>query len=889
MESFLSHFSEKTKSLFVVRIDKNGRFSYINKHYAHYFGIEKNLIIGSLSSNGIIEQDLPKLNEVVKFCFNNPGQIISTELTKIINSIEFSANWEFMGVTDDNNCIIEILGVGYDTTKRKKLEKDQKVSKDLMNAIFEQSFEGVFLMLFNEPLILNENENLEHITETLYYKPVIKKVNKIFCDQYNATEEQMLGRCLSDFFPDETAGKALMYQVLKHENFAAETIEKTVTGEDIIIAGNYRVIKDDEGRIIGHFGVQRDVTLNRYHEKLLRESEEKYRLIAEKTSDGIVIFDSENKISYCSPAYLKQLGYSIIEELNGNAARIQQLIHPEDRDKVEQLLQKAEQEKLSELFYSYRILRKDNTYIWREDHATFVYDSFKNLQRTYVVCRDITERKLKEEENKRLKNFLEQAGRLAKVGAFDIDLVNNTAYWSNAISEILEIDGLLEKNLEEAVELFTKGPDKVKISSTIAKALQTGEKYEVEFTLVTGKNNSRNVKVIGQPEMIEGFCYRLYGTITDITEDVQQKTNLKEITQRLEYVLDKMQDVVWSTALPDYKLIYITPSVEKLFETEAAEFYKDTNIWIENIHPGDKWVVAKINSDLETKGHYEYAYRMLLKNGKLKWVNNKGYLIRDELGVPIRIDGVISDISDKKALEFQQKEYYDFLEIQNERLKQFAYTVSHNLRSHAGNINALISLTFTKEGLTKDSELPEILKEASDNLLETINDLEDIVKVQSMELSKLTSVNLTDIVKNGLKNISALALEKEINIINQVSDNLFVVGLKAYLDSIANNLFTNAIKYSDQQKNNKYIKIYTHVTETEACLTIEDNGLGIDMTRYKEDLFKMGRTFHNKKGARGIGLYITKNQVESMGGRIEVESFPLRGSTFKVYLKLDQN
>ncbi|WP_052507558.1 PAS domain-containing hybrid sensor histidine kinase/response regulator [Desulfonatronovibrio magnus] len=142
------------------------------------------------------------------------------------------------------------------------------------------------------------------------------------------------------------------------------------------------------------------------------ESERKYRLIGENTSDGIVLFNSDYQIGYASPAYLKQLGYNSDEILALKTEDIYESIHPEDRHIFPEIY-KAISEKKQELLYSFRIKHKKGHYIWREDNARFNYDSNKNYLGAYVICRDITERKLQEHDLINAKKEAE-AANLAK-------------------------------------------------------------------------------------------------------------------------------------------------------------------------------------------------------------------------------------------------------------------------------------------------------------------------------------------------------------------------------------------------------------------------------------------------------------------------------------------
>ena len=123
--------------------------------------------------------------------------------------------------------------------------------------------------------------------------------------------------------------------------------------------------------------------------------------------------------------------------------------------------------------------------------------------------------------------------------------------------------------------------------------------------------------------------------------------------------------------------------------------------------------------------------------------------------------------------------------------------------------------------------------------------------------------------------------QNQVTIINEIPDDVFVDFNPAYLESVLLNFTTNAIKYSNP---NKPVEIkYSYSLENgKKTLTISDNGLGIDLKKYGDSLFGMYKTFHKHEEARGLGLHITKNQIESMKGTVSVESEVGVGTTFKI-------
>ncbi|MBS4059638.1 MAG: PAS domain S-box protein [Bacteroidetes bacterium] len=148
------------------------------------------------------------------------------------------------------------------------------------------------------------------------------------------------------------------------------------------------------------YAVAHDITEKKLTEEALSKSEEKYRLIANNTSDGIFVLSAENIITYVSPSYMKLMGLDADAHLGADSVFIYELIHHEDRDALFKMIYEAISKNVSELKYEYRVKHARGHYFWREDNARFVYDEKGNYKGTYVVCRDITERKSAEEKLK---------------------------------------------------------------------------------------------------------------------------------------------------------------------------------------------------------------------------------------------------------------------------------------------------------------------------------------------------------------------------------------------------------------------------------------------------------------------------------------------------------
>ncbi|MBC8053993.1 MAG: PAS domain-containing sensor histidine kinase [Sphingobacteriaceae bacterium] len=289
--------------------------------------------------------------------------------------------------------------------------------------------------------------------------------------------------------------------------------------------------------------------------------------------------------------------------------------------------------------------------------------------------------------------------------------------------------------------------------------------------------------------------------------------------------------------------------------------------------------------ELAREGQYESReWTYVRKDGSMFPVQLVVSAIKDKDGEITGFLGVGIDKSEIKKAEAEVLTLLELTKGQNDRLKNFAHIVSHNLRSHSGNFSMLLQIFTGERPDLAEDEYIQLLTIASDNLTETIANLTEVVQMSnSVELS-LVPLNLNSIISSAINNVSITAKEAAVEIINEIDPEIEVRGIPAYMDSIVLNFITNGIKYRSPERKAR-VTLSSSIVEDFAVLTIKDNGLGIDLKRNGAKLFGMYKTFHSNPDARGIGLFITKNQIESVGGKIEVESELGEGTTFRVFFK----
>ncbi|MNK14807.1 putative diguanylate cyclase YegE [compost metagenome] len=332
------------------------------------------------------------------------------------------------------------------------------------------------------------------------------------------------------------------------------------------------------------------------------------------------------------------------------------------------------------------------------------------------------------------------------------------------------------------------------------------------------------------------------------------------------------------------KWLRINNSISKILGYTSSELLKLT--FQDITHPDDLDKDLDLLHDmLDGKiESYQMEKRYFHKNGHLVWVILAVSIIKNSNGKPLHFISQLTDISKVKEAEYEMKSVLDVTNDQNRRLLNFAHIVSHNLRSHSGNLTMLLNFIETETDENSRKELFNMFRHAASNLQETIGHLNEVVAVNTTITQTLTKVNLKKAINGAIGNIEALLKAEDVICINDVERDINIGVVPAYLDSILLNFLTNSIKYHAAGRT-PVIKLFAEIEDNLVALSIQDNGMGIDLRLNRDKIFGMYKTFHNNKDARGIGLFITKNQIEAMGGKVSVESEVDKGTTFKIYFK----
>ncbi|RYC50458.1 hypothetical protein DN53_05950 [Flagellimonas olearia] len=651
-----------------------------------------------------------------------------------------------------------------------------------------------------------------------------------------------------------------------------------------------------------------------------------------------------------------------------------------------------------------RVILENGDSVWYEWKIDAIKDEDDVVNGLILVLEDISERKLDEAH-------LIKSQQVARIGGWEVELVNNTIYWSSITREIHEVPKDYIPNLKDWIFFFKEGFSRDTITKLVQAGIEHGTPWDTELQIVTANGREVWVRAIGEPEMMDGKCVRITGTFQDIERRKKAEIEHKNVSERLTLATKSAGIGIWEYDIQNNEVFW-DPNMYILYGIEASDFAGVYEAWQASVLPEDLEKTSQAVQDaIEGKKDFNTTFRVKWPNGQVRWIKAEATVIRNKQGTALQMIGINTDVTELKIAQLQlvtseeslqgafenssvgmalvgmdgtfiqvnqsfcrslgytnsellrltfqdithpddleidlsllrevvegkrstyqiEKRYFDkkgqlvyvlltvtsvkkidgeishfisqivdissrinaekklkgLLQLttnQNNSLLNFAHIVSHNLRSHAANLT-MISEFLLDDTLSQEERKDTLtmLGRASHGLNETIAHLNEVVQVKLETEKKLKVVPLRKTVDKILMDVNALINENKIQVKVNVPAEMQVKGVAAYMESIILNLVTNAIKYRDHQKECA-LTIHAVNQGQYIELLVEDNGLGIDLERYGQKLFGMYKTFHGNKDARGIGLFITKNQIESMGGRIEVESEINIGTKFRVKL-----
>ena len=487
-------------------------------------------------------------------------------------------------------------------------------------------------------------------------------------------------------------------------------------------------------------------------------------------------------------------------------------------------------------------------------------------------------------QSHRDKELITRAMDVARIGGWEVDLVNNTIYWSKVTKEIHEVPQDFIPDLEKGINFYKEGHDREMITAMVSEAIATGTPWDTELRIVTAKGNVKWVHAKGEAELVNGKGVRLFGTFQDIDSRKRMELQNKVVNDRLAIATKAALIGIWDFDIVNNNLVW-SDEMYPLYGIDKDDFRGVYDAWEATVHPEDKERAAEeVQMAIQGEKDLNFEFRIIRSDGSIRYIRGMGEIQRDADGNALKMIGANWDNTEVRQSENRLKDLLSITTEQNDSLMNFAHIVSHNLRSHSSNLSMLTSFLDTEKEEQERERLIKMLLEASGSLDETVAHLNEVVQVKTEAADKIKDIKLYDTLKAVKKNLVVMLEEEGASCKLDVPKNIKIKAIPAYLDSIFLNLFTNSLKYRSHDRDLK-LNIKARSRGDEILVSFNDNGQGIDLERHGSKIFGMYKTFHTHKDSKGIGLFITKNQIEAMQGRIQVESTVDKGTTFHLTFK----
>nr|WP_235985812.1 PAS domain S-box protein [Mucilaginibacter segetis] len=720
-----------------------------------------------------------------------------------------------------------------------------------------------------------------------------KKVNPAFTKVLGWSKEQLLNTSTFEFIhPDDIASTEIELKKLAHGHSTVNFIQRFKT-----ISGSYKTLQwtsSPEASTGYIFGIGRDISKEKEKEEQLAESEEKLRVFFENSQGLMCTHDLEGKFLSVNTSGASTLGYTPQEITQMSLFDIiPQERHPYLNAYLDEI-------KKSGSVKGQMLTRHKNgsLHVW-------LFNNFLQKGATgeeYVIgnAYDITERERLQNDLIRTKEMLEQTNKVARVGGWDFNLEKQEIYWTSVTKEIHGVPQDYEPDLKSGINFYKEGDSRDRITQAINLGIAEGKSWNEELQIIDVSGKEVWVRALGNTEFENGVCKRLFGTFQDIDaykeaelalkrsvaaqerlnealleqiELVKEQDKTIEKIQEFKFLADSIPQMIWTSQADGYTDYYnrywfdYTGMTLEQTQTEGWEpvlhpddLENDTNLWNESLATGKPY---------DTEVRFKRA-----SDGAYRWHISRAVPMKNNKGEIVKWFGSCTDIDEyKKALDLENKisQYEDFNRI-----------VAHNLRGPAGSIGMILTMLDETTDENEKADLLKMLSQSSETLNETLNELMKVLEVRNNHDLTYDDCDLQEIVNGIEKMLKGQMVAKKARIITDFNKN-HILFPKIYLESIFYNLISNALKYSKDEIPPEII-ISSTTKADKTLLTFKDNGLGIDLKQHGNNMFKLNKVFHRGYDSKGVGLFMTKTQIETFGGKISVQSDPGVGSEFFIEL-----
>ena len=646
------------------------------------------------------------------------------------------------------------------------------------------------------------------------------------------------------------------------------------------------------GEIIYILHKVEDVTSTIWTRKVLQESEEHVRLLIDGVKDhAIFMLDPLGQVTTWNQGAERIKGYKAQEIIGWHFS----CFYPPEAVQ-DGKPERAPQTAITEGHYKeegWRI-RKDGSRFWADVAITALRDETGLLRGFSKVTRDITEQKRAQELLRESEQRLSLASTSGEVGVWDLDLITDRAWRSLQHDRIFGYEFLLPSWGTEAFLRHVVPEDRELIKQRFEEAFQSGH-LKLECRIIRKDQAMRWISAKGEVLRNEqGQPIRMMGVVTDVTERKRAEEVLQESEERHRKLFDNIPHPTWVFDRETLRFVAVNAAAVRKYGYSRDEFLAMT---IKEIRPPED--VPALLEAVRSLGHgteNNGTWRHLLKDGSIIETENTSYALTF-MGRAARVV-VAVDVTQRKRDETEKRKFVESLAASNRELdlrnreveratqmkSKFLASMSHELRTP---LNAIVGFSdLLSEGTpgpltVKQKRFVDHIRQGSTHLLQLINDILDLSKIEAGQLDLHSEEFLViDVLPEVLSTIAPLAMAKNIQVEQKINSKSQVRADRVRFKQILYNLLSNAVKFTPKD-GRICIECVDHWDFVRTSVT--DTGIGIrpeDRQAIFEEFRQVEGSDNDNQQGTGLGLAITKRLVEEQGGQISVDSELGKGSRF---------
>ncbi len=754
---------------------------------------------------------------------------------------------------DENGTVCKALGVIKDIEEKKLAQKKLEESEERFRVAAEQTGQIVF--------------EHDHVNNVLSWEGAITEITGYSREEFQKFGNRMWAEHVHPKDREETLTKLRKFQE-KSSHFRVEYRFGRKDGSYFHVEDSGVYLRDEEGRIRKAIGVIKDITPIKLAAEKLQESEERFRIAAEKTGQLVYDFNINSEHVIWAGAIEDISGYTHEEIHKLTTKKLwKEYIHPEDYKKVVTYFGNALKNGRS-YCQEYRFKQKSGNYIYVEDCGTYLRDKEGRVYRMIGVIKDITERKrgteILRKSEERFRIVAEQTGQMV----YDYDVPKDKVGWSGAIKELTDYSiGEFEINCLADWEKHLHPEDRRRVVDSFKKCLETGERYSEEYRFRKKDGSYYYVENRGVFLKDEnGRIYRMLGTNKDITQIKHSLEKVRESEEKYRSFMRNFKGIAFQGDMY-FSPVFMHGAMEEITGYTEEEFLSGTIPWPRLTVPEDRHLIYEDAAKLRTIPNtlIEREYRIRHKNGKLHWICELIQNISDSSGKPLFVQGSIYDITERKEAEEA------LTRTEEIRKKEIHHRIKNNLQV----ISSLLELQADQ---FNEEKVIEAFRESQNRVASMAIIHEELYRAGDTEtldfaayLRKLTS----DLLRSYMVRKGDVKLKLEVEEIFLGMDTAIPLGI------IVNELVSNALKHAFPagRKGEIHVKLFRKESSGNKSISNITNNIDARSTINKNNQFTLivsdnGLGFPENidiTNTDSLGLQLVNTLVEQLEGTIELE------------------